>query len=122
MNMPANLLRFIGKRAAHKAVAHHAKPGGFLDIKFGFSLLRDGRVPVVTKALAIALGAGITVAVIALEFPIEAILGLFLPFLGFGLDFIADGLEAVLLPFVFAAMLLPHLTPKQLVEYLRTEA
>ena len=39
------IMRVFGKRALHKAVGQQAKTGGLLDMKLGYALFRDGRVP-----------------------------------------------------------------------------
>ncbi len=115
------LMRFFGKRAVHQAVARQSGSGGMLDIKLGMALLRDRRVSVFTKLLALGIGAGLIALLIDMEVPMEALLALFLPLIGFALDGIADTLEAVIGPFVIAALLLPHLVPAPLVARIRDE-
>ncbi len=95
---------------AHKAVAHHSRPGGFFDFRFGFRL-RDHHVPLKSKVAALAIGVALTGVLTALELPLEALLGLFLPVLGLAADFVVDGLEFLVLPVLFASLILPLLTP-----------
>ncbi|HZP83695.1 MAG TPA: hypothetical protein VFB21_18790 [Chthonomonadaceae bacterium] len=114
------LLRLLGGRMAHKAAARHAGSGGALDIRFGFALFRDRRVPPGAKLLAVGLGAALVAALIALELPLEGLWGLLLPLLG--VPFVTlDGLEMILGPALLGALLLPRLAPKSLVQQIRKE-
>lgn len=106
--------RFFARAIAHKTLGH-AKGKGWLDIGYGFSLFKDRRVPVTTKLLAIGLGLVLTVALEILELPLEAVLAALLPFAGLAIDAAVDGVEFVVLPFVFAAIILTRLAPKTLV-------
>jgi hypothetical protein len=115
------MMRLFGKRAVHTAVGSHLQPGGALDVRFGFALLRDRRVPLRYKILALLLGAGLVGLLISLELPLEGILAVMLPFLGILLDGVADGLEAIVGPVVFASLILPFLVPRPLLMQLRAE-
>lgn len=114
------LLRLFGKRVAHRALASHTRVGGLLDIRFGFALLRDRRVPLGVKLLALILGGALTALLVSMEIPLEGLLTLLLPFLALP-DFIVDGMETVLGPFVLCALLLPFLAPRPLVDQIRAE-
>lgn len=114
------IVRILGHRAAQKVLGP-PRPGGALDIRFGMAILRDRRVPLRYKLLALALGVGIMMAVVAAEIPIESALALLLPFLGVELDLLADGAEMLIGPPLLAALLLPHLAPRPLIEALRAE-
>jgi hypothetical protein len=114
-----SILGLLGKRVAHKAVAHHSRRGGIFDFRFGFELMIDRRVPFAAKFISLVIGLALTGMLLTLEAPLELLLGAFLPLLGFAADAIVDGLEIVVLPLLFASLLLPHLAPKSLVGYLR---
>ena len=113
-------LRWLGRRAVHAAVAGGKKPP-LLDFGFGFSLLRDKRIPVGTKALALSLGGVLMAALVAFELPVEAIIAFFLNIPGLGLDMLIDGMELVAGPVVFGALLLTKLAPKATVAQLHQE-
>ncbi|MCW3099334.1 MAG: hypothetical protein JWL77_4952 [Chthonomonadaceae bacterium] len=118
--MAISVLRLLGERVAHKTLAQHSHTGGFLDIKLGFSMLKDRRVPFRPKLLAIGLGAGLIALLIGLEFPLEALLAL-VPGVGLLLDVMTDAMEAVIGTVGVAAILLPHLAPKLLTQQIRNE-
>jgi hypothetical protein len=103
------MLRVLGHKAAKHAIGRHARKGGLLDVKYGFSLLRDRRISFAPKLLAIAIGIAVTALLMALEAPLELILGLFLPLVGFELDLLMDGVEVVLFPLLVACIVLPRL-------------
>lgn len=119
--MAISLLRLLGARVAHKTLAHHSHPGGVLDIKFGFAMLKDRRVPFKSKLLAVGLGAGLVAALIGLQLPLEALVATVVPILGFMADILTDGLEAVIGTIGLASILLPYLAPKLLTQQLRNE-
>jgi hypothetical protein len=111
----------FGKRVAHKTVEHHSSPGGLLDFRFGLALMRDPRVPAGSKVVALGAGAGLTALAIVMELPLEAVVALFIPFIGPLSDIAFDGLEAVAGTMLFAALLLPHFTPAAVVQQVRAE-
>ena len=115
------LLRRFGGHFAHKLVVKHTEEGGVLDVRFGLALLRDRRIPIGAKLMSLAIGGGITAAVMAMELPLESLLALLVPFIGFASDALIDGLEAVIGPMVVAALVLPHLAPEATVRALREE-
>ena len=119
--MTISVLRLLGERVAHKTLAKNSHKGGFLDIKLGFSMLKDRRVSFGPKLMALGLGAGLIALLIALEFPLESLLAIVVPGLGLVLDFVTDGLEALLGTVGVAALLLPHLAPKLLTQQFRNE-
>ena len=114
------ILRLLGKNIMHKTVAKHTQ-GSLLDIKLGFALLRDRRIPLGSKLIALAIGGALMAAFIALELPLEAVWAIVLPGLGLGLDGMLDGAEAVAGPVVFGSLLLPFLAPRPLVMQIRAE-
>ena len=91
------------------------------EFKLGFALLKDSRVPLRQKALAILLGLLLTGVLELLELPFEAILAGLLPMIGIPGDLLVDGLEAVGGPVIFACLLLPFLAPRYLVDKIRSE-
>ena len=109
------------KKIAHDAVRTHTRGGGLLDIRFGFALFRDRRVSLGTKLLAVTLGAALTGLLIGLELPFEAIVTGLLNLFGLVPAAMLDGLEAIVGPLLFAALFLPHLTPKELATRKRVE-
>lgn len=119
--MPGLLMRLFGHKMFHKAVAPHTSNGGVLDIHLGFAMLRDRRVPIGSKLLALALGAGGIALLINLQLPLEAVLAILLPVIGFMGDAVVDGIEGVVGPFVLAALLLPHLAPAAVAQTIRAE-
>jgi len=92
-----------------------------LDMKFGFALMRDHRIPLRSKAMAVLLGLGITGLVEVLEIPVEGILSILMPILGAAGDVVIDGAELVAGPLILASLLLPFLAPRQIVDRIRSE-
>ena len=92
-----------------------------LDVRLGFALMRDRRVPLRAKLLAILLGLAVTGLVEFLELPVEGILSMLLPILGGVGDVVVDGAEMIAGPLLLAAMFLPLLAPRDLVEQIRSE-
>lgn len=87
-----------------------------VDIALGFALLRDGRIPLAKKALALVLGTMGMFVIQALEIPLEMLT------LIFGSPFgVEDGVEAIVWPVLLACAILPHLLPQALVDRLRVE-
>jgi hypothetical protein len=87
-----------------------------VDVRLGFALLRDRRIPLAKKAQAILLGALGMLLIQVIEIPLEwltVILGS-----PFGIE---DGIEAIILPIMLASATLPYLAPKELVDQLRAE-
>jgi hypothetical protein len=72
-------------------------------------MLRDRNMSAGTKVLALALGVALTGGVVALELPLETIVGFFLPAIGVVTDALFDGAEMILGPLLFASMIMPHL-------------
>jgi hypothetical protein len=97
------------------------KPRIRLNPKLGYLLMKDGRVPRRAKGLSIALALLITVMVEALELPVEGILAASLPVVGIVGDGLVDFAELLGLPILFSCLLLPFLTPRQIVNQIRQE-
>ena len=110
----------VGKQAAHAVIGGHLE-GSRFNMKLGFALLRDRRVSFWPKLFALGLGGAVVALIIALEISPEALLAIALPGIGLALDFVTDGMEAVLVPFLFGALLLPFIAPRDLVSQVMIE-
>lgn len=84
-------------------------------------MLKDRRVPFRSKLMAVGLGAGLIALLVGLEFPLEWFLALVLPVIGLVADALTDGLEAIVGTLGVAALILPHVAPKLLVQKIRNE-
>ena len=117
--------KLVLSRVAHsvggKYAAQHIGPNRAIDAKLGWALIRDRRVPLVKKMLALGLGTGATFALLAAEVPLNALLALLLPGIGLGLDAVMDSMEVVVGPILMASLLMPHLAPKAIVQQVRAE-
>ena len=92
-----------------------------LDMKLGFALMRDGRIPLRSKLLAFLLGFAVTGVVEFLELPIESVLSMLLPLIGIAGDVVLDGAELVAGPLLLANLLLPFVAPRDLVNRVLSE-
>ena len=88
----------------------------------GFALLRDQRVPIRAKLIALGVGAAVITVMELVQIPFESIVAALLPFGGGPADLALDGAEAVVGPILVACLLLPRLTPPDLVRQIRAEA
>src|SRR5580765_4190964 len=93
-------IRLLGVRALKTAVAGGKRPP-ILDFGLGFTLLRDRRVPVATKLMALLLGIAAVFALSALELPVEMLIAALLNVPGIGLDFVIEGVEIIAGPILF---------------------
>lgn len=121
--MIRHIAGFLGRRLLGRAVASGVQgaSGGAIDPKFGFRLLRDGRVPVKSKISALALGVGAVLVLEILELPLQTALMLLLPIVGMAADFALDGVEILAGPLLVASLTLPYLAPRDIVEQIRAE-
>ena len=110
------LLNLLGGRIVHKVVDKRIE-GSPLDVKVGFRMLKDRRVPLRSKALAIAAGSFLIALLIAMELPIESIVSV----MAFGLipSVLVDGLEVVIGPVLFGCLFLPLFAPRELTQGFR---
>ena len=92
-----------------------------MNIRLGYRLLRDHRVPIRAKLMALGIGAACIGALELLQLPLEAVLAGILPLIGITGDIAFDGAEAVVGPVIIATMLLPYLVPPPLVRQIREE-
>jgi hypothetical protein len=92
-----------------------------MNAPLGYALLRDRRVSL--RAKFVALGAGLAVmgVIQLLQIPFESVLALVLPGVGAAGDVAVDGAEAVIVPVLVATLLMPYLAPPSLVQEVRAE-
>jgi hypothetical protein len=93
-----------------------------MNMMLGYTLLRDRRVPIRTKLIALGIGAAGVGAIELLQLPIEGVVAALLPFIGAAGDLTLDGAEAVIGPILIATLVLPHIAPPALVRQIRAEA
>ena len=91
-----------------------------MNIGLGYRLLRDHRVPIRTKLMALGIGAACIGALELLQLPL--VLAGILPVIGITGDIAFDGAEAVVGPVIIATMLLPYLVPPLLVRRIARKA
>jgi len=122
--MISQLFRFISQFFLHKTVGGRAEAavsqatGGLVDIKLGWQLLRDRRVPAGTKCAALALGGFVAFVLQALEFPLESVLAFLMPLFGL-VELSFDGLEVVGAAVLVTCLVLPVLTPRAVLDQIR---
>jgi hypothetical protein len=92
-----------------------------MDIQLGYALLRDRRVPIRPKLLALAIGAAVVGFTELLQIPLESLFAVILPIVGIAGDVVLDGVEAVFGPVLIATLLLPYLAPDPVVQQIRAE-
>ncbi len=109
------LVKLLGDRLVHKELKR--RTNGFFDVRLGIRLLRSKQVPVRPKLLATGLACALLAALLAAEFPIESLLATLL--VGMPIDVAVDGLEIIVAPLLFTALMLPWLAPRVLVEAVR---
>src|SRR5690242_14658680 len=105
------IVKLLGMRALKKAVtsAHGGRRPPIIDFGLGFALLKDRRVPVASKLLALMLGVVALMALTALELPVELIVAALLNLPGVGMDLVVDGIEIVAGPLLFGSLFLIRL-------------
>ena len=92
-----------------------------MDIQLGYALLRDRRVPIRPKLIALAIGAAVVGFTELLQIPLESLFAVILPIVGIAGDVVLDGVEAVFGPVLIATLLLPYLAPDPVVQQIRAE-
>jgi hypothetical protein len=92
-----------------------------MDIPLGYALLRDRRVSLRAKLVALGIGAAVVGGIELLQIPLEGVLAFLLPVVGVAGDVAIDGAEAVLGPVLVATLLMPYLAPPALVRQIRAE-
>jgi hypothetical protein len=93
-----------------------------MNMTLGYALLRDRRVPIRTKLIALGIGAAGVGAIELLQLPLEGVFAALLPLVGAAGDLTLDGAEAVIGPILIATLVLPHLVPGDLVRQVRAES
>src|SRR5271154_4097800 len=93
-----------------------------MNMTLGYALLRDRRVPIRTKLVALGIGAAGVGAIELLQLPVEGVVAALLPLIGAAGDLALDGAEAVIGPVLIATFLLPHLASADLVRQVRAES
>ena len=122
--MISQLFKYISQFLFHKTVGGRAgeavthATGGLVDIKLGWQLLRDRRVPAGTKCAALALGGFVAFVLQALEFPLEGVLAFLMPLFGL-VEMSFDGLEVVGAAVLVTCLVLPALTPRPVLDQVR---
>jgi hypothetical protein len=92
-----------------------------MNAHLGYALLRDRRVSLHPKLLALGVGLAVVGVIELLQIPLEGALAFFLPIVGAAGDVALDGAEAVIIPVLVATLLMPHLAPPAIVQQLRAE-
>ncbi len=106
----------MAKVTCMKRGFHPTPPRKLLDLKLGYLLLGDRRVPVGFKIAAFAIGIAGFAILGAIEFPVEEVMAMALPVLGILGDFALDGVEAFIIPILLACLSLPYLAPGSVVD------
>jgi hypothetical protein len=89
--------------------------------RLGYALLRDRRVSIRAKLIALGMGAAVVGVIELLQIPFESVTAMLLPIVGISGDLAVDGAEAVIGPVVVATLVLPYLAPASLVQQIRSE-
>jgi hypothetical protein len=87
----------------------------------GYALLRDRRVSLRPKLMALGAGLAAVTVIEFLQIPLESVFAFLLPVAGAAGDIALDGAEAVVGPVLIAMLLMPHLAPADIVQQLRAE-
>jgi len=92
-----------------------------MSMKLGYALLRDRRISIRAKLIALGIGAAVVGLVELLQIPFESVAAFILPVLGITGDLAIDGAEAVIGPVVLATLVLPYLASSTIVQQIRAE-
>jgi hypothetical protein len=92
-----------------------------MNVPLGYALLRDRRVSIRSKLLALAGGVALTGMVELLQLPLESVFAFLLPLAGAATDIVIDGAELVVLPVLVATVLMPYLVSPSIAEQIRME-
>ena len=87
----------------------------------GYALLRDRRISLRPKLMALGAGLATVTVIEFLQIPLESVFAFLLPVAGAAGDIALDGAEAVVGPVLIATLLMPHLVPADIVQQLRAE-
>ena len=92
-----------------------------MNAPLGYALLRDRRVSLRPKFMALGAGLIVLGVIEVLQIPLESVLAFVLPGVGAASDVVVDGAEAVIVPVLVATLLMPMLAPSHIVQELRAE-
>jgi hypothetical protein len=92
-----------------------------MSIELGYALLRDQRVPIRHKLIALAIGTVVVGFIEILQIPLESVIAVILPFIGIAGDILFDGAEALIGAVFIATLLIPYLAPSTIVQQIRAE-
>jgi hypothetical protein len=92
-----------------------------MNAPLGYALLRDRRVSLRPKLVALGVGLAAAGLIELLQIPLESVFALVLPVVGVAGDVAVDGAEAVIIPVLVATLLMPYLAPPSIVQQLRAE-
>ena len=92
-----------------------------MNAPLGYALLRDRRVSLRPKFVALVAGLIVLGVIELLQIPLESILAFVLPGVGAAGDVAVDGVEAVVVPVLVATLLMPYLAPPRIVQELRAQ-
>jgi hypothetical protein len=110
-----------GESSVIKTLVHTHNSNKRMNMTLGYALLRDRRIPIRTKLIALGIGAAGVGAIELLQLPVEGVVAALLPLIGAAGDLALDGAEAVIGPVLIATLLLPYLAPADLVQKIRAE-
>jgi hypothetical protein len=92
-----------------------------MNMQLGYALLRDRRISIRAKLIALGIGAAVVGLVELLQIPFESVAAFILPVIGITGDLAIDGAEAVIGPVVVATLVLPYVAPSTIVQQIRAE-
>ena len=92
-----------------------------MNAPFGYALLRDRRVSLRPKLMALGVGLAVLAFIEVLQIPLESVLAFVLPGVGAASDVVVDGAEAAVVPVLVATLLMPYLAPRSIVQQMRAE-
>ncbi len=92
-----------------------------MNAPLGYALLRDRRVSLRPKLMALGAGLAAAAMIEILQIPVESFLALILPVFGVAGDIALDGMEAVVVPVLVATLLMPYMAPPAIVQQIRAE-
>jgi hypothetical protein len=113
-----NSLNSLNSPLAHRRRRYEATS---MNAPLGYALLRDRRVSLRPKCVALGVGLAVMGIIQLLQVPFESVLAFVLPGVGAAGDVAVDGVEAVVLPVLVATLLMPYLAPQNIVQELRAE-
>ena len=97
--------KMVGRTVVARAMHEGARTGG-ADGKRGLALLRDPRVPLRAKAVALLSGLGFLGVLNVLELPVESAVALAMPVVGWPPLLVWNGIELIVVPLAVASLLL----------------